>query len=281
MYFVKKTKMKNSLYITILLFSTITGIYSCKKKDKDDLAPIDNTIPAPLDVGTLNFKTLNPLTLSTRDLFELRGLSANPSLTGDTTETINTSLKLGIGDIWVSMGEVKAGSPDNLEWIRLTDVTNYELKLFEDYSFSPKELPIGTYKSIKITFRYIFYRYVELVSDPSVKYELLETMGSSTDPCNENDESWAVVNYFSPGGNHKLNNSGLFEVVASGEKVGGFTIEKNKTTNISFRLGGGATEPCKNFLVDKNNNRVWDCGTDELLIECPPEMEYMFDFVID
>ncbi len=185
------------------------------------------------------------------------------------------------GDVWVSTGEVKAGQANDMEWIRLTNVTNTDQKLFEDYSFSKIELPAGTYKSIKLTFRNVFYRYAQLVSNPEISYELLETMGSWTSPCDENDTTWARTNYFGFDGNHILNDNGTFELVSEGEKLGGFTIEAGKTAIVSWRLGAGATQPCITYLIDENNNLEWDCGVDRMEFECPPEVEYMWDFVVE
>lgn len=231
------------------------------------------------DNGILIFQTVNSFTNNPDQQAGLLKVS-NPALTGDTTETINTSLIIGIGDIWVSQDVVKSGESDNLDWVKLTNTTNTELILFEDYTFDPIEIPSGEYKSIKLTLRNIAYRLTELISDPAIKYELLETMGSSTDPCDENDESWAKTNYFSEDGNHQLID-GEFELVAEGEKVGGFDIEPERTTNLTMRLGAGVTTPCINYLIDKNGNREWDCGTDDIIIECPPEVQYMWDFLVD
>lgn len=229
------------------------------------------------NTGTLKFKTINPV--NSKEAVVLKAVT-NPKLTGATTEVYTTSLKLAIGDVWVSQGEVKEGASDDLEWIRLTDSTNTEIKLFEDYSFSAKEIPAGTYKSIKITFRNVFYRYAELISDTSVKYELLETMGSWKDACDENDESWAKTNYFGPDGNHAVNKDEFFELVSEGEKVGGFTIEAGKTAVVSWRLGAGVTTPCTTYLIDENDNLEWDCGVDRMEFDCPPEAKYMWDFVV-
>ncbi len=255
----------------LFLLGTVFFMAGCSK-ESDEPADVQNT-------GVLKFKTLNPLSSTKGSSRFLKSVTVNPPLTGDTTVTINTSMKVCIGDIWVSQGEVKAGNPDNLEWIKITEGTNHELKLFEDYTFTPKELVPGTYKSIKISLKNIWYRHNELVSDPNIKYELLETMGSSFDPCDENDTSWVKPNYFSADGNHNLNDEGIFELVAPGEKVGGFSVEKAKTTILTWRLGAGVTEPCINYLIDANGNLAWNCGVDYLEIECPPEMEYMFDFV--
>ncbi|MBN1188009.1 MAG: hypothetical protein JXB49_37385 [Bacteroidales bacterium] len=258
--------MKNRTIIYAVL-AALAFSFACSSEDDND--------ESKEKTGTLKFQTLNPLTSATKSM-----LATNPALTGDTTETINTSMQVCIGDVWVSQEEVVAGGTDDLEWVRLTSETNRELKLIEDYTFDPIELPVGTYKSIKMTLKNIFYRHVELASDPSVKYELLETMGSTFDPCDPNDTSWTKTNYFSAAGNHKINDGGVFEVVAPGETIAGFTIEEAKTVIVAWRFGAGATEPCINYLIDLNDNLIWDCGIDDMIIECPPDMENMADFVI-
>ena len=228
--------------------------------------------------GKILFKMVNP-GADAETAFAVRMLAtSNPPLTGETTETILVGTKAVVGDIWVSQGIVKAGQPDDLEWVRLTATTNTELKSFEDYSLSPKEVPAGTYRSIKISLRNIFYYQTELASDRAVKYELLQTMGSSEDPCDENDESWVKDNHFSEDGNHVLNEDGKFEVASSGEKVGGFTVEPGKTAVVSWRW---LMYGCKLFLIDKNANLAFDCGVDDIEDECPPELENMFDFVVE
>jgi hypothetical protein len=237
--------------------------------------------------GFLEFRTLNPMASEQKSSMSILSTTANPPLVGDTTSTITTSLNLCIGDVWVSQGEVMAGIPDNLEWIRLTGTTNKESKLFEDYTFTAVEIPEGKYKSIKITFRNIFYRYAQLISNPSITYDLLETMGEwiTTTPCDENDTTWAKTNYFSANGNHHLTvlnlTDTLFTLVTNGEKLDGFTIEAGKTAVVSWRLGAGATEPCTTFLIDNNKNLEWDCGIDQMDFDCPPEVEYMWDFIVE
>lgn len=263
--------MKTKITISTILFISIL-LSACKKENNN------NPLPAK---GTIEFKCINPMASFAKSISKTKSTLSNPSLVGDTTVTITTSMKVGVGDIWVSQGIVKAGEPDNLEWIKLSSVTNTTLKLFEDYSFPAKEIPVGEYKSIKITLRNIWYRQVKLLSDASVAYELLETMGSSTDPCDSNDLSWANTNYFGPDGNHILDENNKFKLVSEGEKVDGFKIEEGKKSKISWRLGAGATEPCINYLLDLNGNRTWDCGIDDMYIECPPSAKYMFDFVVE
>lgn len=257
--------MKKAKHLVLMLVIILTSV-ACTKES---------------DTGILLFKTLNPVESNLKSLETLKSVGENPPLTGDTTATYMTSMKFGVGDVWVSQGEVIAGNPDNLTWVRLTSETNMDLKLFEDYQFDEVEIPAGTYKSIKLTLRNIFYRHVELISDPSVTYELLESMGSWTDPCNEHDTSFVAANYFSTGGNHSLNDDGLFELVSEGEKIGGFTIEEGRRAIVSWRLGAGVTDPCINYLIDENQNGVWDCGIDYIEDVCPPEMVYMWDFLVE
>lgn len=230
--------------------------------------------------GTIVFRTLNPVRSGLSKALLSRSAQTNPSLIGDTTIAYTTSLLFCVGDVWVSQQEVLAGQSDNLEWVRLTAATNTEYKLFEDYTFSAVEIPSGTYKSIKITFRNLFYRYAQLVSDTAVAFELLETMGSWTDACNVNDTSWARANYFGADGNHVLGADSLFDLVSEGEKLGGFSIEAGRTAVVSWRLGAGVSEPCTTYLVDENSNGQWDCGIDRMDFACPPEVQYMWDFVV-
>ena len=265
----RELKMKT---MTIICTLMCTGLLfsSCKKED-------DKVIETK---GFIEFRTSNPMTSSNKSTLLLKSFLTNPPLTGDTTVTHSTSFKLCVGDVWVSQGVVKAGEADNLEWVRLTSTTNTEATLFENYSFSAVEIPAGDYKSIKIIFRNVFYRYAQLVSDTSVKYELLETMGSWISPCDEADTTWATINYFGPDGNHNLNDNDLFELVVPGEKIGGFNIKAAKTAIVTWRLFAGATTPCITYLIDANNNLEWDCGIDHMEFECPPEVEYMWDFVV-
>jgi len=264
--------MKTMKIIGTMLCASIL-FTSCEKDD--------DTENASSTKGLIEFKCINPVSSNLKSVSTQKSISSNPLLEGDTTETYFIGMKITIGDVWVSQGEVKVGGSDNMEWIRLTAITNIDPKLFEDYTFPAKEIPVGNYKSVKITFRNIFYRHVQLISDPLIKYELLETMGSWTTPCDPTDTTWAVTNYFGPDGNHKLDQNGVFELVSQGEKIGGFNIESDKKTNIAWRLYAGVTTPCTNYLIDENSNLQWDCGVDRLEEECPPELEYMWDFVVD
>lgn len=231
--------------------------------------------------GTIRFQCYNPSAISSNSpMLKVKSVFENPPLTGSTTQALMTSLRWTIGDVWVSKGIVEVGGKDDLEWIRLTDTTNTSMKLFEEYSFPPKEIPAGEYRSIKITFRNIFYRQLKLASDHKVVYELLETMGSWNDPCNPNDTTWAKTNYFSEGGNHFLDSAGVFQLASEGEKIAGFKIGSGKITGIIWRLGAGSTDNCTITLLDKNGNRAWDCGIDDMEIECPPTVKYMWDFQV-
>ena len=233
--------------------------------------------------GTLVFKMINPIANLYKSASLTKADLRNTALTGDITEVITVSLKACVGDVWVSTGTVAHGQPNNLEWIKITSVTNNERKLFEDYmTFSTTYIPAGVYKSIKVTLKNHFYRYAVLKSNHAVKYEFLETMGSYLDPsyCNDTDESWASTNYFGPGGNH-IDENGIFKLVSAGEKLGGFTIEKGATVTLSWRMGGGTTDVCTTLITDVNHNRRWDCGVDTMDFDCPPTVTVMWDFVVE
>jgi len=258
---------------TVVVFAAVTMILTGGCIDESDNGDGNGT-------GLIAFRTLNPIREGLAKAAHSRSIHVNPALTGDTTTAYTTSFMICVGDVWVSQQEVRAGQADDLEWIRLTPVTNTEHKLFEDYTFPPVEIPEGTYMSIKITFRNVFYRYAQLVSDTAIAFELLETMGSWTDACDPNDTTWARTNYFGPDGNHALGSDALFELVSGGEKLGGFSIEAGKTAIVSWRLGAGVTQPCTTYLIDQNSNRQWDCGVDRMDFVCPPEALYMWDFVV-
>lgn len=232
--------------------------------------------------ATVQMKCYNPMAnYSLKSSCSPGELKSNPALTGDTTETIMTSLKFAIVDVWVSQDIVKAGEKDNLTWVKLTKETNGERKLFEDYVFPEVEIPAGTYNSIKIIFKNTFYRHVKLVSDPTVFYELFETMGSSKAPCSTDDESYAKTNYFSIGGLYYVDDNDTFYMQNENEKVAGFTVNSDKKATITWRLGAGSTGTCKNYLIDENKNRVFDCGIDKIKIECDSTVsEYMWDFLV-
>lgn len=232
--------------------------------------------------GVLRFRGANPLASGQNSIAQtvITGMGVdNPLLTGHTTACRTISLRLTVGDVWISKGEVKAGGSDNLEWVRITKSTNTQAKLFEDISFEDVEVPEGTYKSIKIIFKNIFYRYCTLVANSSVSYEFLETMGSYSAGCDPNDQTWAKTNYFGPDGNHIIGTSGKFELVAPGEKVAPVVVVEGKVAVVTWRMGAGATVPCTTYIIDVNDNRQWDCGTDSMDFECPPEVQYMWDFV--
>ncbi len=233
--------------------------HSCKKEDNSD------------NKGFIEFKTSNSITLSQNSSSLLKSALVNPPLTRDTTLVHLVSLNLIIADVWVSQGVVRAEEADNMEWVRLTNTTNTQTKLFEDYSFSAADIPAGNYQSIKITFGNEFYRHVQLASDPSVKYELIEWMDSSGS---------SVTNYFGPGGNHRLVN-GKFISTSAGEKIGGFIIEADRTAIVTWRLFAGATEACPEYLIDNNGNLEWDDGIDSMVeLDCPG-LTYMWDFVVE
>jgi hypothetical protein len=256
--------MKTILKMAVIIAIALTQ-FGCSEKVE------------PANEGKIQFKMSNPVA---QKFFKQK--RENPDLTGERTETYTLSFKVCIGDVWVSKNKVVAGEADEPEdWVRLTGNTNYDLKLFEDYTFPEVTIPAGEYKSVKINFKNVFYRYAVLASDSTTTYELLETMGSYSAPCDANDtSSWVPYNYFSLDGNHKLVD-GKYVLEVPNEKLTGFTIADGKTAVVTWRLGAGVEEPCTTTLVDKNGNRKYDCGIDDMEFYCPPEVETMWDFIVE
>lgn len=259
--------MKKVIISTLVCVALCFAVVLSGCKDDD---PVEN------NKGILQLKAVNTIEFKTK-----KEGKTNPILLGDTTETQTTSFMVCIGDIWVSKGEVKNGGVDDMEWISLTGTTNLDIKRFEEYNFAAVEIDAGEYKSIKVSIRNLFYRYAQLSSDPSVVYELMETNGSWTDPCDPNDTSWSKTNYFGPDGLHYLKDDNTFELVQPKEKIAGFTIQPNRKAIVSWRLGAGKTEPCITYLIDENGNRKWDCGIDRMDFKCPPDVDSMFDFLVE
>lgn len=274
--------MKTKLLLIVCAF-LCAGLFftSC---DKDENTP-DTDAKGKIELKCINpglevlddfYNSPRSTTSPTKVAYE------NPPLTGEVTETIMISMKMVIGDVWISQDEIKEGEPDNLNWVKLTPTTNTEYKDFEDFSFPEVEIPAGEYKSYKYQFKNRWYRVCLSTDDRDVRYELLETMGSSDDYCDENDESWAPLSYGTPNGSFRINKkSGKFELASEGEKVGSFKIEEGKKANLFWRLGAGEIGFCINNLIDNNGNRKWDCGIDDVDIECPENIKYMWDFKVE
>ncbi|MDA3942915.1 MAG: hypothetical protein PF694_05180 [Bacteroidetes bacterium] len=209
----------------------------------------------------------------------LKSTTDNPDLTGSTTRVYWTSVKICIGDFWVSKDVVSEGiDPDSLTWVRLKATTNQERKLISDYIFDEVELEAGEYKSVKMTFKNTFYRYVQLVSDPSLNYEIFETMGSWTDECDVNDETFVEPQYFGQDNSYRTNSEGLL-VYEDETTIAPFRIDAGKQTLLNWQFGGSATD-CILQLIDEDNNLRWDCGIDRINDdECA--WEYMFSFGVE
>lgn len=195
---------------------------------------------------------------------------------GIVMHTVN--LKLTVTEIWVSQEEVVVGMPDNLTWYPIG--TNNELKYFDEYEFTVNDLPAGNYKSIKMVFKNIWYRVAVLQSDTGVVMELRENMGTSD--CTY--DGTIPANYFSTGGNHRINENGKFYLTSSGEKVGGFEIQEKKIAKVFWKLGGTSNIPitaCTFEWIDNNNNGQWDCGIDQTdNFDCPPGVDVMWGFIV-
>ncbi len=207
--------------------------------------------------------------------------SSRMSIKASPTVMVTDNMKATIMELWVSQGVVEVGKPDDLKWFKIGE--NNTMKFIDEYQFTVDDLPVGVYRSIKMTLKNIWYRYAYPLSDPTQKIEMKQTMGSDSDPCDDEDKV-VPTNYFSYGGNHNLV-GGVFKVVSEGEKVGGFEIKEGKITTVYMKLngaGGDGIAPCTFDWLDVNSNGVWDCGVDQLEnFDCPPEVQTMFDFIIE
>jgi len=192
---------------------------------------------------------------------------------------ITDNMKFTILDIAVSQGLVEEGNPDDLTWYNVG--VNNQLKFWNEYTFFAEKLPVGTYRSLRVNFRNVWYRYAYLQSDPSVRFEGMENMLGWFRSCSE--EAPVPTNYFSSGGNHQLGDQGFF-VVNEHEKIDLFSLEEGVLTRLYWILGqeGSDTlDPCTFTWYDENNNGVWDCDQDRLDFYCPPGWHSMFDFRVE
>ena len=96
--------MKQKLLFCSLLFVVII-LAGCSE---------DSVVEPEESTGSLEFNTLNPWSSGQQSSLLLPSMIANPPLIGDTTITETTSLKLCIGDVWVSQEEAEEGQTDNL-----------------------------------------------------------------------------------------------------------------------------------------------------------------------
>jgi hypothetical protein len=193
------------------------------------------------------------------------------------------NLKLTVTEIWISKDEFKAGGKDNLTWIKIGE--NDELKNFDEYTFTAEDIPAGVYKSIKITFKNIFYRLAAYQSDISNIITMKERMGDWIGDCTD-EEALAPTNYFNSSGNHNLSGEN-FIAVNPNEKLTGFEIKPGKITKLYWKLGDERPwDPyvCTFEWIDENNNGIWDCGVDRMdNFNCNmnPPLETMWIFIAE
>lgn len=251
-----KTKM------IMLLLSVLMILSGCSKDEKEK-------------TGKLIFKTI-------KEMPDKQAPAApflkNISSTADVYVMHTLNMKAKITEIRVSQAEVKAGNPNNLMWYKIGE--NDQLKYFDEYTFEMDNLPVGVYQSIQMGLGNIWYRVAAHQSDLNNIVEMKETMGNNN--CDDNET--VIMDYFSNDGNHIIEN-GVFKLVSSGEKVGGFEIKEGKITTVYLKLGGDSDVPitaCTFEWLDNNNNGVWDCGIDRAdNFECPPEVDVMFGFIVE
>lgn len=253
-------KTKTTLLLLLPILFILAG---CSKEDKDK-------------TGKLVFKTIKEL--PTKQVAAKAPFLKNIGSAADVYVMHTLNMKATITEIHVSQGEVKAGNANNLRWFKIGE--NNQLKYFDEYTFEVDNLPVGVYQSIQMGLGNIWYRVAAHQSDLNNIIEMKETMGNND--CNDNET--VIMDYFSNDGNHIIEN-GVFKLVSSGEKVGGFEIREGKITTVYLKLGGDSDVPitaCTFEWLDNNNNGIWDCGIDRAdNFECPPEVDVMFGFIVE
>jgi hypothetical protein len=239
---------------------------------------IFNSCDSSIEKGSVQISIKNPVLENYSAFVKKSGFKiSNPPLAGDTTITLIESLKICIGDIWISKDEISPGTIDNLNWVKLTTHTNFDLKLFEEYQFDPVMIESGTYKSIKISSKNLFYRHCVVQNNPSVVYDIPETQSNDLSPCIISDSTWAQPIYISLTGNYTLL-SGTFQLISAAQKINGFKVNPGEVTGFYWSFGDESTIPCTMKIFDKNSNRIWECGTDKKSIECSENIFEIFKF---
>lgn len=249
-----KVTFLSILLIVALMFNT------CKKDDLND-------------TGTLVFKGVKPF--SAQQSANAAMLKSTKS--GSNTHVMHTANFKGfIKEIWASQELVTENIPDDFTWYKIGESNDF--KLFEEYSFTTDNLPVGDYKSIKMVIKNSITRIAVYQSDIN---KTVEMSGSISEKgCSDNT---LLTQYFSKRGNHSLGVNGLFYCASSGETVRGFKIKPNEITTIYWRLGNPDSKitDCTFEWIDVNGNNAWDCGIDITdNFDCNPETP-MFSFSVD
>ena len=262
--------MKTKLSISLLLFAALIVI-SCK----------DNGTESESQTGKIVFTGVKTLPSQSSTATNLPNDKLLLRETSNLYKMHTTDLLLTVREVWVSTGTITPGSPDNLTWIKIGE--NTQQKSFSDYTFTADNIAAGTYKSIKIIFKNVFYRTAVYQSDHNSSVSMRETMNSYLAPCTD-DNALAPVNYFCSSGCYYLINN-QFTLQNPNENIPGFEIRKGKTTRLYWKMGDERPYDPYSFIfdwIDENNNGVWDCGVDRMdnfLCLVSPPIESMWKII--
>jgi uncharacterized protein (TIGR02145 family) len=168
-----------------------------------------------------------------------------------------TDVLFSIDKIWASVDEVVEGLEDDFTWIEIGKGDG--LKSVSEFLFTADNLPVGDYKSIKISFFNKIIRHAVYQSDHSKTVEMQGSLGEES--CGDNSKA---INYFSKRGSFSADKNNSFQLGSSGENIRGFKISANSTTTIYWQSGfpGFVFTDCWFTWNDVNDNKTYDCGVD-------------------
>ena len=169
-----------------------------------------------------------------------------------------------IYSIDVSTGDVVEGEVDTLDWMNI--YTSSE-ELLASQRRITVDLPVGNYKTIRFYMRNKMY-WVCVVDGDTVEFESYNF--------GELEPGDTIVNVFSPQGLFYYDEEGCFVLGTETEKIGGFEIRENVTTNVTLR---------QNLLtldwIDADSNGVWSDGDMLDNWTSPEGIETMVDFIVE
>lgn len=236
--------MKTTKLIFLFLFSAIFLFSACKKDDDDN---DDNTNPT----GNLNVQF---------SWYSSKGGDKSDTNYCDIVDIKNTVLSIG-----VSTETIDTGQADDMTWT--TIYTASSPLYFTERTAPVVNLPVGTYKSIKIVQKNtVIWKCIH----DSDTYEFESYNNTAYNP-----DDVIPANYFYNGGGYYTDSLGHFQY-GNAESVGSFDITENGTTNLNWRI---------NLIhlnwIDVDSNGVWTTGIDNLdNWETPPGITTMFDFIV-
>jgi hypothetical protein len=243
-------RSKMAVISTVL---AIALLMSCGKKD----------VTGPTqEKGTLKFSTTVWNQYIAKAVKALSKTLTATSSPGDTNTCNLINLKSIMYKIEVSTGEIIEGKPDNLDWKTIYESSNEilhtELKISID-------LPIGAYKSIKLT---MSNRLSWICTLRGNTLEFPDLNSSQLIP------EAKILNWFGKEGLFLLD-ANNFKLVQPKEKLGLFEIRSGKITNVTLRMNIKTLD-----WIDNDRDGKWSFG-DRLDNWTTPEgIDTMVDFII-